>query len=91
MDLAQIFGWIATFLFSIMLIPQIIKTIKTKNTSGVSLLLFFIYLIANIIALIYALLISQPPLILKYAIAIVIAAFYICIFFIYFYKTKNEK
>ncbi|NCN98681.1 hypothetical protein COU62_04735 [Candidatus Pacearchaeota archaeon CG10_big_fil_rev_8_21_14_0_10_35_219] len=39
-DLAQVLGWIATILFSIMVIPQMIKTLKTKNTEGVSLLLF---------------------------------------------------
>lgn len=90
MDIAQIFGWIATILFSIMLIPQIIKTIKTKDTSGVSLLLFIIYLIANIFALIYAIMIYQAPLILKYAIAIVTAVFYIFLFIIYFQKRRKE-
>ena len=45
MDLAQILGWTATFLFSEMVIPQMIKTIKSKDTRGVSLLLFIIYLI----------------------------------------------
>jgi len=45
-DLAQIIGWIATFLFSIMVLPQMLKTIKTKETSGVSLGLFVIYLVA---------------------------------------------
>jgi len=58
-------GWIATFLFSVMLIPQIIKTIKSKDTKGVSLLLFIIYLIANVIALIYAVMIAQPPLVMS--------------------------
>lgn len=92
MDIAQIFGWIATILFSIMLIPQIVKTIKTKDTSGVSLLLFIIYLIANIFALIYAMMIYQAPLILKYAIAIITALLYIILFIIYFNeKKKNIK
>ncbi|MBS3127539.1 PQ-loop repeat-containing protein [Candidatus Woesearchaeota archaeon] len=89
MDLAQILGWIATFLFSIMIIPQMIKTIRTKDTSGVSLLLFIIFLIANIIALAYAILISQPPLIIKYVIAILTTIAYIIIFFVYY--TKKER
>ena len=80
MDIAQILGWIATILFSIMVIPQMIKTIKSKDTSGVSLLLFIIFLVANIIALIYAIMISQPPLIIKYIIAIVTTVVYIAIF-----------
>ncbi len=83
MDLAQVLGWIATILFSIMIIPQMIKTIQSKDTKGVSLLLFVIYLVANIIALAYAFLISQSPLIIKYAIAIVTTVFYIGLFFYY--------
>ena len=88
MELAQILGWTATILFSVMIIPQIIKTIKSRDTKGVSLLLFIIYLVANIIAIIYALLINQYPLIIKYSIAIVTTVFYIGIFFYYW---KNSK
>ncbi len=82
-QLAQILGWTATVLFSVMLIPQIIKTIKMKSTEGVSLFLFIIYLIANIIALNYAFLINQTPLKVKYTIGIVTTIFYITIFCIY--------
>ena len=89
MDTAQILGWIATFLFSIMIVPQIIKTIKSRDTSGVSLLLFIIFLVANIIALIYAILISQPPLIIKYIIAIVTTITYIAIFLFYYTRKKE--
>ena len=89
MDIAQILGWIATFLFSVMVIPQIIKTIKSKDTNGVSLLLFIIYLIANVIALIYAMMIAQPPLIIKYIIAIITTIIYIGIFWYYYSKVHN--
>ncbi len=85
-DLAQALGWVATFLFSVMLIPQMIKTMKLKDTSGVSLFLFIIYLIANIIALVYAFLIGQSPLIIKYAIAIITAIAYLFIFGFYYKK-----
>ncbi len=89
MDISQVLGWIATFLFSIMIIPQMIKTIKSKDTSGVSLLLFIIFLVANIIALIYAILISQSPLIIKYSIAIFSTAIYLAIFAV-FYTSKQK-
>lgn len=91
MDVAQILGWVATFLFSVMVVPQIIKTIKSKDTSGVSLLLFIIFLIANIIALIYAILITQPPLIIKYIIAIITTIAYIGIFLYYYYQRKKAN
>jgi MtN3 and saliva related transmembrane protein len=90
MDVTQIFGWIATFLFSIMLIPQIVKTIKVKDTSGVSLLLFIIYLLANIVAIIYAFMINQMPLIIKYGIAIAITIFYLILYLIYYSATPSS-
>lgn len=88
MDTAQILGWTATVLFSIMVIPQMMKTIKTKDTSGVSLMLFVIYFIANIIALVYALMISQGPLIIKYVIAIITTVIYIGLYFYYLGRKK---
>ena len=91
MDLAQILGWTATFLFSIMIIPQMVKTIKSKDTKGVSLLLFIIFLIANIIALVYAILISQPPLIIKYVIAIITTVTYIVIFLYYTMQKRKPE
>lgn len=91
MDIAQILGWTATFLFSIMIIPQIVKTIRSKDTKGVSLLLFIIYLVANIIALIYALLIHQKPLVIKYIIAIDTTLVYIAIFLAYSMRNKRKK
>ena len=78
--IASILGWIATILFSLMLIPQIIKTIKLKTTKGVSIELFIVYFVANCIALVYAMLIEQNPLILKYAIGVVTAILYIGIY-----------
>lgn len=88
MDTAQILGWTATFLFSIMIIPQMIKTIKRKDTRGVSLMLFVIFLIANIIALTYAFMINQSPLIIKYSIAIATTVIYIGLYFYYYTKEK---
>ena len=88
LDISQILGWTATILFSIMLIPQIIKTMKSKDTSGVSIALFVIYLIANIIALTYATLISQTPLKVKYTLGILTAVFYISVFVYYKRRTS---
>jgi len=89
MEIAQILGWIATFLFSIKIIPQMIKTIKLKNTSGVSLLLFIIFLVANIIALTYAVLIDQSPLIIKYIIATFTTLIYIGLYV--YYKREGSR
>ena len=66
-----------------------IKTMRLKDTSGVSLLLFVIYLVANVVALAYAFLIYQLPLIIKYVIAIITTVFYIGLYWAY-YKRKKE-
>ncbi len=71
MNLALTLGWIATVLFTICYIPQIIKTYKTKTVEGLSFWLLAIQFIGNIVALWYATLINQPPLQTKYALALV--------------------
>ena len=38
----NILGWTATIIFSVMLIPQLIKTIKTKTVKGTSSGLFYL-------------------------------------------------
>ena len=89
MDLAPILGWTATFLFSIMIIPQMIKTVRMKDTSGVSLFLFIIYFVGNIIALVYAFLINQPPLIIKYIIALITTIIYLGLYWVYYNRKRK--
>ncbi len=89
LEISQILGWTATTLFTSMLIPQILKTIKTKSTKGVSLALFVVYLLANIVALIYAVLINQYPLMIKYNLAIIISIFYLTIYIVYYAKERK--
>ena len=90
MEISQILGWLATSLFSLMLVPQVIKTIKTKNTEGVSLSLFIIFLTANVIALIYAIMIGQFPLMFKYSLAIMTTSFYITLYAVYSKRIKRK-
>ncbi len=71
MQLVDVLGWTATTLFTICYIPQIIKTYRTKTVEGLSFRLLFISFLANIVALWYATLIKQPPLQIKYILAMV--------------------
>lgn len=82
----QILGWAATLLFSCITVPQFIKTIQTGNIEGVSIGQYILFIIANLIALGYAILIVQPPLIFKYILAIIITTPYI----ILYYKIRNQ-
>ncbi|MBI2022991.1 PQ-loop repeat-containing protein [Candidatus Giovannonibacteria bacterium] len=87
MELSSLLGWIATILFTICYIPQIIKTMKTKTVEGLSFLLLFIQFIANIIALWYASLIQQPPLVIKY----IFGLFFLAICLVLYLKVRGSQ
>lgn len=78
MELTNTLGWTATVLFTICYIPQILKTYRTKTIDGLSFRLLFISFIANIVALCYATLIKQPPLQIKYILALLFLS--ICLY-----------
>jgi len=90
--MAQVLGWIATILFTICYIPQMIKTYKTKTIDGLSFRLLLISFVANIVALWYATLIKQAPLQIKYILAMIFLAGCIYLYLkVYFKKLKEEK
>lgn len=90
MNFISFLGWTQTIIFSIVLIPQIIKTCKVKKVDEISVWVFILSLIANVIALWYAVLILQPPLIFKYVTGGILCLIYI-IFFYYYQKKNNMK
>lgn len=70
-NMEQVLGWTATALFTVCYIPQIMKTYRTKTIDGLSFRLLLISFIGNIVALCYAFMIKQPPLQIKYILAMV--------------------
>ncbi len=79
-------GWVATILFTICYIPQITKMLKTKEVEDVSSGFFAISFTGNVIALIYAIMINQPPLILKYVLGLVLSL----VVLYYYFKFKKH-
>ena len=90
-QLANILGWVATFLFTVCYIPQIIKTYRTKTVDGLSFRLFGISFIANIVALWYATLIAQPPLQIKYILALIFLTVCITMYLKVFLRNLGES
>lgn len=83
-------GWIATILFTVCYIPQMIKTYRTKTIDGLSFRLLIISFVANIVALWYATLIGQPPLQIKYVLAMVFLGGCIYLYLrVYFRKNRS--
>lgn len=84
---ADILGWTATILFTICYIPQILKTYRTKVIDGLSFRMLLLSFVANVIALCYAFLIKQPPLQVKYTLALVFLIVCLCLYLkVYFSK-----
>mgnify|MGYP001558869013 FL=1 len=82
-------GWGATILFTVCYIPQIIKMKKSGTVEGLSFLLLLIMFIANIVALTYATLINQPPLQIKYILALVFLS--VCLIMYWKIWSKSKK
>lgn len=83
--MTQTLGWVATILFTVCYIPQIARILKAKTVDGVSATFFGIQLLANFVALGYALRLGQWPLEVKYVLGIV---FVIAVLLVY-YQTKK--
>ena len=62
--IADIFGYSATVLGTLVFLPQVIQIWKTKKAKDVSLLSFSMILFGTFLWLIYGLLISATPIII---------------------------
>ena len=91
MELSSVLGWTATTLFSVCYIPQIMKTAKSQTIDGLSFWLLCISFVANIVALCYATLIKQPPLQIKYTLALLFLSACIYLYLKVYFKNREEK
>ncbi len=73
MDWVEILGYFAAFCTTISFLPQTIKTIKTKDTSGLSLSMYVLFFIGILCWFIYGLIITNYPLLIANGITIVLA------------------
>ncbi len=60
----EIFGWLGTLIVSIQFLPQLIKSIKTKNTKSLSFYMIFLVVLGSIAWFIHGMIISDLPLII---------------------------
>lgn len=67
------FGWIAAAFTTFSFLPQAIKTVRDKDTSGISLGMYSIFTIGVFLWLIYGLVIGDIPIIIANAITFLFA------------------
>jgi MtN3 and saliva related transmembrane protein len=69
----KVLGFLAAIFTTSSFLPQAIKTIKTKNTQGISLFMYAIFSLGVLLWLIYGFVINDLPVIIANAITLVFA------------------
>lgn len=73
MDFTSIIGNVAALLTTISFLPQAIKTIKTKDTGGLSFPMYLLFVTGVTLWLIYGTLNNQMPIIIGNLVTLILA------------------
>ena len=74
MDIVNIIGLSAAFGTTASFLPQAIKTIQTKNTSGISLYMYALFTLGTLLWFIYGLMSHSMPVTIANAITLIFAS-----------------
>ncbi|MEH7503986.1 SemiSWEET transporter [Neobacillus drentensis] len=72
-DFIPIFGYLAALLTTISFLPQAIKTIKEKNTEGISLVMYSLFTSGVLMWLVYGIFVKDTPIIIANSITLILA------------------
>ena len=72
MNTTTMLGFLAGFLTTISLLPQVVKTWKSRSASDLSLGMFSVFSVGVICWLFYGLLLQEMPMILRNAVTLVL-------------------
>jgi MtN3 and saliva related transmembrane protein len=81
----EIIGYIAAFLTTASFLPQAFKTLKTRDTSGISLLMYLMFACGVALWMIYGILIQNHIIIFANSIALILAGLVLLV------KIRNLK
>jgi MtN3 and saliva related transmembrane protein len=73
MNIVAIIGYLAAFGTTASFLPQAIKTIQTKNTSGISLPMYILFTAGTLLWLIYGVMEPSLPVAVANAITLIFA------------------
>jgi MtN3 and saliva related transmembrane protein len=83
MNSITIIGLLAASFTTIAFIPQVLQIVKTRNTNGISLVMYIIFTIGIFCWLIYGILLNDFPIIAANAVTLILASV------IVFFKIKH--
>ena len=71
--MTETFGYLAALLTTIAFLPQALHTLKTKDTSGISLKMYIVFTMGLICWLVFGLLSDNKPIIVANAVTFIFA------------------
>ena len=84
MDIVTITGFAAAVLTTASFLPQAIKTIRTKDTSGISLFMYSLFALGTLLWFLFGLFSNNQPVMIANAVTLVFA----CIILVYKIKYR---
>jgi MtN3 and saliva related transmembrane protein len=73
MDLSDLLGYVAGALTTIALLPQVWRTFRTRDVSGISLKMYLIFTTGVAVWLAYGIVLGETPMILANSVSLVLA------------------
>jgi MtN3 and saliva related transmembrane protein len=74
MNIITMIGYLAAFGTTVSFLPQAIKTIRTKDTAGISLSMYALFTAGTLLWLIYGIMIGSLPVAVANAITFIFAS-----------------
>lgn len=91
MEHTDIIASLAAFFTMIGYVPQAIKTIKTKDTKGISFWMYFCSIVGVIFWLIFGIMIGNAPIIFKNVAVIILGGIVLWIKTVHIFQDGEEK
>ncbi|QIZ06686.1 SemiSWEET transporter [Priestia megaterium] len=90
-ELVPLFGYVAAILTTLSFLPQAIKTIKEKNTEGISLVMYSLFTSGVLMWLLYGLFVNDIPIIVANAVTLILAVTILTLKIKYSQMLNNRK
>lgn len=74
MKIAQLIGYLAAILTTVSFVPQALKTIRTRNTQGISLVMYVMFSTGVFLWFIYGVVTNDIPVLIANAVTLCFAA-----------------
>ena len=74
MDTSIVLGYAAAFFSTVSFVPQVIKTLRTKDTSGISLLMYSVFTAGVALWLIFGIMTENMPVTIANVIVLILAS-----------------